>query len=143
MSTEIEVRKASEQFYAALNRMINGDAAPLEDIWSHSGGVTTMHPIGGRQVGWEEVRGSWDQVARFATGGKVALTDQILQCTDDMAYELGVERGDFVLAGQPISNFENRVTNVYRREPAGWKIVHHHTDISQPMLHILARLRKT
>ena len=31
-----EVRKASEQFYAALNSMINGNAGPLSDIWSHS-----------------------------------------------------------------------------------------------------------
>lgn len=32
MSTEDEVRKASEQFYAALNNMANGDARPLSDI---------------------------------------------------------------------------------------------------------------
>jgi len=36
MSTEDEVRKASEQFYAALNCMLNGDAAPLVDIRSRS-----------------------------------------------------------------------------------------------------------
>ncbi len=29
MSTETEIRKASEQFYKALNRMVNGDAGPL------------------------------------------------------------------------------------------------------------------
>jgi hypothetical protein len=29
MSTEDEVRKASEQFYAALNRMANGDAGAV------------------------------------------------------------------------------------------------------------------
>ncbi len=29
MSTEDEVRRASEQFYAALNRMANGDALAL------------------------------------------------------------------------------------------------------------------
>ena len=51
---------------AAMNRMLNGDAAPLADIWSHSATVTTMHPIGGRQVGWDEVRQSWEQVARLA-----------------------------------------------------------------------------
>lgn len=58
MSTEAEVRKASKQFYAGLNRMVNGDADPLADIWSHSAAVTAMHPIGGRQVGWDAVRAS-------------------------------------------------------------------------------------
>jgi len=58
MSTEAEVRKASRQFYAGLNRMVNGDADPLADIWSHGAAVTAMHPIGGRQVGWDAVRAS-------------------------------------------------------------------------------------
>jgi hypothetical protein len=56
MSAEDEVRKASEQFYSALNRMLNGDAGPLADIWSHSASVTTLHPLGGREVGWEKSR---------------------------------------------------------------------------------------
>ena len=56
MSQEDEVRKASEQFYAALNLMLNGDARPLTEIWSHSAAVSAMHPIGGRDVGWETVR---------------------------------------------------------------------------------------
>lgn len=66
-----EVRKASEQFYAALNRMLNGDAGPMADIWSHSAVVTTMHPIGGREVGWAmfEDHGSkwpnWPQTGRL------------------------------------------------------------------------------
>jgi ketosteroid isomerase-like protein len=140
MSTEDEVRAASKQFYAALNRMLSGDAGPLADIWSHGPAVSTMHPIGVRQVGWDEVSGSWQQVAGLASGGRVTLEDQLLQVAGDMAYELGVERGTFTLAGQQVSNFENRVTNVYRREAAGWKIVHHHTDVSRQMLDILNQL---
>jgi hypothetical protein len=69
MTTEDEVRAASKQFYAALNYMLNGDAGPLADIRSHGPAVTTMHPIGGREVGWDEVRKSWEQVARIAKGG--------------------------------------------------------------------------
>ena len=36
MSTEDDVRKASTQFYASLNRMVGGDSASMADIWSHS-----------------------------------------------------------------------------------------------------------
>ena len=32
MSTEEEVRRASMQFYAGLNRMANGNGGPLADI---------------------------------------------------------------------------------------------------------------
>jgi ketosteroid isomerase-like protein len=136
VSPEDEVRKASEQFYAALNRMLNGDAGPLGNIWSHSAAVTTMHPIGGREVGWDNVRQSWEQVARIASEGQVALRDPMIQVAGDLAYELGVERGQVKLAGQPVP-IEHRVTNIYRRESGAWKIVHHHTDVSQAMLDVL------
>ena len=46
MSTEDEVRKASQQFYAALNRMANGDAGSMADIWSHSATVTSHTQTG-------------------------------------------------------------------------------------------------
>jgi hypothetical protein len=38
-----------------------------------------MHPIGGREVGWDQVRGSWEQVAQLATQGQVKLSDQFIQ----------------------------------------------------------------
>jgi ketosteroid isomerase-like protein len=140
MSTENEVHKASEQFYAALNRMVKGDAGSLSDIWSHNADVTAMHPIGGRQVGWDKVRESFQQVAQIASEGKVKLEDQIIQATGDLAYELGVERGQATLAGQQVT-LDQRVTNIYRRETGSWKIVHHHTDVSPAMLDVLKRLQ--
>jgi len=133
-----DVRKASTQFYAALTSMLNGDASPLADIWSHSTAVTTMHPIGGRQVGWGEVRESWEQVAKISSEGRVKLADQIIQVAGDLGYEVGVEQGQFELAGQ-LLDIEARVTNIYRREADGWKIVHHHTDVSSVMLDALNR----
>ena len=140
MSAENEVRKASEQFYAAINRMANGDAGSLSDIWSHSTAVTAMHPIAGRQVGWDKVRESFQQVAQIASEGKVKLEDQLIQATGDLAYELGVERGQATLAGQQVT-LDQRVTNIYRRETGSWKIVHHHTDVSPAMLDVLKRLQ--
>jgi ketosteroid isomerase-like protein len=140
MSTEAEVRQASEQFYAALNRMANGDAGPLANIWSHSATVTTMHPIGGREIGWENVRPTWEQVAAVASEGQVTLADQWIQVAGDVAYELGFEHGQFQLAGHPVK-IEHRVTNIYRREGGAWKIVHHHTDLSPAMLDVLNRLQ--
>jgi ketosteroid isomerase-like protein len=140
MSAEEDVRKASAQFYAALNRMMEGDAAPIADIWSHTAAVTTMHPIGGRQTGWDEVRGSFEQVAGLASGGHAELRDQSIQVAGDVAYEVGVERGQAKLAGEQIT-IEQRVTNIYRREDGVWKIVHHHTDTSPAMLELLSRMQ--
>jgi uncharacterized protein (TIGR02246 family) len=139
MSAEDEVRKASRQFYAALNQMANGDSSAMADVWSHSATVTTMHPIGGREVGWDAVRASFEQVAKVASDGKIELKDQLIRVAGDVAYEIGLEQGQLKLAGHQAA-IEHRVTNIYRREAGAWKMVHHHTDTSPAMLEILSRL---
>jgi ketosteroid isomerase-like protein len=132
MSAEDEVRKASAQFYAALNRMVDGDAGPLSDVWSYGPRVTAMHPIGGQQMGWAAVRASFGQIAALAPGGHVRLDDQYIEVGGELAYELGVERGETMPAEESIT-IEQRVTNIYRLETGEWRMVHHHTDISLAM----------
>ena len=139
MSDEGEIRDASDQFYAALNRMANGDSAALADIWLNSPDVTAMHPVGGRDVGWDDVRKSFEKVAQLASEGKIRLTDQRIQVAGDLGYELGTESGEMKLGGHPV-RFEHRVTNIYRRQGEGWKMVHHHTDTSPAMLEVLKKL---
>lgn len=79
MSTKDEVREASNKFYSGLNSMVNGKINAFADAWSHNNSVTTMHPIGGREVGWDAVKKSFDQVAKMASEGKVELKDQLIQ----------------------------------------------------------------
>jgi ketosteroid isomerase-like protein len=140
MSTEDEVRNASNQFYAALNKMVNGSSQSLSDIWSHNPSVTTMHPIGGRQVGWKDVWATWDQTAQVASEGQVKLEDQHIRVFGDMAYEIGVENAGFRIAGQKVTD-KVRVTNIYQKEEGTWKIVHHHSDLSPAMVEILHKLQ--
>ena len=141
MSAADDVRTASQQFYAALNAMTRGDATPMRAIWSHGDSVSSMHPLGGREVGWDAVWKTWDQVSQASSNGHIALENQIVQAGTDMAYETGDEKGSFTLAGQS-NDISIRVTNVYRRDADGWKIVHHHTDLSQPMLDVVSRLQR-
>jgi ketosteroid isomerase-like protein len=140
MPAEDEVRQVSDQFYAALNSMANGDAGPMMEVWSHTPDVTTMHPIGGREVGWEQVRGPWEQVAAICSGGQVTLKDSLIRVEADLAYQLGTETVQLTMGGHDVS-FDGRVTNIYRREAGGWKIVHHHTDLQPAMVELLARLQ--
>jgi ketosteroid isomerase-like protein len=140
MSIEDEVRKASKQFYAGLNSMANGNSGPMANIWSHDAGVTTLHPIGGRDIGWDAVRGLFEQVAELASKGKVELRDQLIRVVGDLAYEVGTEYGQLALAGELVT-IEHRVTNIYQRQAGAWKMVHHHTDIAPAMIDILRRLQ--
>ena len=60
MAAETEVKQASDQFYAALNQMLStGDAGAVATVWSQGQAGSTMHPIGGREVGRDQVLGAW------------------------------------------------------------------------------------
>ena len=137
MAAEDEVRQASEQFYAALNRALDGDSSPMEQIWSHGSDVSATHPFGGRMLGWEEVRASWEQAAQAFSGGHVTLGEMVVvPISEDGAYTLGTEHGQARIGEQTVG-IDWRVTNIYRREGGGWKIVHHHTDFSKEVAQAL------
>jgi ketosteroid isomerase-like protein len=140
MSAKDEVRNASNKFYAGLNRMANGESNALTDAWLHTDSVTAMHPIGGREVGWDAVRESFDQVAKMASEGKIELKDQMIHVLGDVAYEVGIELARFKLADQAVKG-EIRITNIYRTDGKTWKLVHHHTDIAPPMIEVLNKLQ--
>jgi ketosteroid isomerase-like protein len=140
MSTVDEVREASKKFYAGLNRMANGESDALAVAWSNDGSVTAMHPIGGREVGWKAVEESFNKVAGVASDGKVELKDQLIHVLGDAAYEVGIEKAQFKIAGQEVKG-EIRVTNIYKKEDGTWKMVHHHTDVAPDMIEVLQKLQ--
>ena len=140
MLAENEVREASKKFYAGLNSMANGKDNALVDIWLHNASVTAMHPISGREVGWDAVNESFNQVGKIASDGKIELKDQLIHVLGDVAYEVGIEDVQFKLAGQEVKG-NGRVTNIYQRDGGTWKMVHHHTDVFPSMVEILKRLQ--
>ena len=136
MSREDEVRRISDSFYSGLDRM---DVSALPEVWSHRDDVTTMHPMGGEQVGWEEVRTSFAGAAGLMTDSHVELIDQRIYAGEDLGTR-PASSGTRQAMGEPVE-FEHRVTNVYRREDGQWKMVHHHTDVSQGLVDIMQRLQ--
>lgn len=139
MSDLTDIRAASAQFYAALNSMAAGDAAPMADAWVARDEASAQHPIGGRDEGHDRVIGSFRKVAEIADGGDIRLREQKITAGGDMAVETGVEQGTLSIAGHRAS-IDLRVTNVYLRSNGTWKILHHHTDMSDDMIGILRRL---
>ncbi len=140
MLTENEVRDASKKFYEGLNRMSNGEKGAFDDVWAHGSNATAMHPIGGRELGWDAVKNSFDQVAGAAADGKVELKDQKIFLLGDAAYEIGTEHASFALGGKKLEA-EIRVTNIYHKDGGKCKLVHHHTDIAPSMVEVLNSLQ--
>ncbi len=139
MSTENDIRKASNKFYVALHRTLNGDARPMVDVWSHNSDVSTMHPTGRIQVGWDEVRASWEDLSKICSNGQLKLIDQRICAGSDFSYELGTEHLNVLVTGNAIQT-DFRVTNIYRREGSEWRMVQHHADHNLTVLEILHKL---
>ena len=136
-----DVRDVSDAFYAALSEMLTGKpvAGEIAALWLDAPGVTAQHPVGGRDTGRDVLVGAFDGVARLASGGTIMIDDQAIAVFGDTAVETGVETGLATLAGEAIT-LEYRVTNVYTLTDDGWRMVHHHTDLSTPIIDLLASL---
>jgi ketosteroid isomerase-like protein len=134
-----EIRHLSDSFYSALNELLNGNSSAMGAVWMQDATVTTMHPLGGMESGWDQVSAAWEQAASAFSAGQIRLLNQQIQAGADLAYEVGTEDGEATIAGQQIA-FNHRVTNIYRRSNGEWRIAHHHADLSPEMVEIIRSL---
>src|SRR5437764_15194588 len=104
MTTETEVKQASDKFYAALNQMLaTGSAGAVTTVWSQGEAGSTMHPIGGREVGRDQVLATWEQAAPAFSEGRSAVDDlEVVPLTEDVAYTVGTEQFEGKVGGETI-----------------------------------------
>ena len=103
---------ANQAFYAALAQ---GDAAAMETLWSRRQPVACIHPGWPVLAGREAVMKSWAAILKDPP--RIAVDAARVLDYGDTAIVLCIEKiGDNRLAA----------TNVFSREPEGWRLVHHH-----------------
>jgi ketosteroid isomerase-like protein len=127
MSDEEQVRRASERFYEALNRLCNGDPSAMQSVWHQDATVTTAHPMGDWARGWDEVWVTWDEIGRMVRRGSIKIRDMHVAVHGDVAYTTGVEEVDSMF-GPTRVRFSANTTNIYVRRGGEWRMVHHHAD---------------
>jgi len=124
MFVEDEIRQVAHQFYAALNSVLNGDAEPMKEIWSHRQDVTALNSFFGLAESWEAVWDSWKQLSKGASGGQVIVRDIMIRVKEDSAFTLDTAYAEATIGGERTSA-HIRATSVYRREDETWKMIHH------------------
>src|SRR5579862_2172076 len=129
MGTEDEVRAASEQFYLALNSILDGDFEPMNEIWSHSPKATEMGPAGGVRTGWNSIREELEAVSEMKIGGHLQAEDLQVHADDDFGLSVCTETGEINDAGGHPISIKYRATNVFVREEGAWKLLHRHADL--------------
>jgi ketosteroid isomerase-like protein len=123
-----DVKRANEQFYVALNAMFQGDAAPMEAVWSHADDVTYLPPDGSLLVGWEQVRASWEKQASMKLGGHVAAEKVHVVVGGVLAAVQNFEKGKNTNANGKAQAVAIRSSKVFRKENGAWKLISDHAD---------------
>jgi len=128
-SIEQEFRAFLAQRQEATAAFFNGDAGPWKAQASHTDDITMFGGYGGAEQGWQAVEGRYTWAATRNAEGSVRA--EIIAChvTPEMAYTVAIERGDVrPSGGDQFAPKTLRVTEIFRREESGWKLIHRHAD---------------
>jgi hypothetical protein len=101
---------------ANLN-LLQGDAEPLKQLYSHNDDVTVLGGFGGVERGWTEVGPRLDWAAsQFAAGSYERTTLGIIEGAD-LAFTVSIETNRVRETGQSEETLlDLRVTQIFRRE---------------------------
>lgn len=120
-------QEAADRFYAALQAIFRGDAAPMGDAWWHDGDTTYMGPGGDFRIGWDAIAKEWAAQAGQKLGGKVEPTRMHWAESDSIALLTCVEVGTNEVNGKRES-VEIRSSTAFRKRDGVWKAISHQTD---------------
>jgi ketosteroid isomerase-like protein len=109
--------------------MLRGNAEPIKHLYSHRDDVTVLGGFGGFERGWSEVEPRLDWAASQFSDGNFEQEVVSTIVGGDIAMMVTIERYTVRVAGAAEkAAHELRVTQVFRREAEGWKLVHRHGD---------------
>ena len=123
-SDEEEVRQANRRFYRAFERL---ELARMDEAWCHDGLVTCVHPGWPLAAGWEEVRNGWRTIFEHTDAIQFSITDERVDVRGELAWVVCVEWLGPRPGTDPVRSAV-LATNVFRRDGAEWRMVHHHAS---------------
>ena len=116
----------SAQANAALMR---GDAQTYLALVKHTDDFTLMSPFGGTPTRAADLTAERRQaLGRFFRNGTFRQDLVQAYASPDMVVLAVVERAHVEVGGLPAQDWALRVTLVYRRDGADWRLVHRHAD---------------
>jgi ketosteroid isomerase-like protein len=121
--------EAIDAFRTALDALLQGDAGPVKTLWSQRDDITVANPFGPPRRGPIDVGAAIDGAAVGYSGGSRWFEEVSRYATADLGYVVQLEHVDALVRGRETATaFVLRVTMVFRREGAEWKVAHRHAD---------------
>jgi ketosteroid isomerase-like protein/predicted enzyme related to lactoylglutathione lyase len=113
----------------AASAFIGGDMSRYFDLMRHADDFTLMPPTGGDTIHGPEVTDEeMEESARFFKRGECTLEVQQTYSSGDLAVLVVIERQRGEVGDFPEQDLSLRVTLVFRRAGAHWRLVHRHAD---------------
>jgi ketosteroid isomerase-like protein len=129
-----EVRNGFHEFIKqreiASRAYVNGDSEPLADVVARVGPTTHFGSGGGYRRGPEEVWSDYVATSQsFEPGGKSSIETLQMGSCDRIGYWVGFQKTLARLRGKAaLVPINLRITEIFRREKDGWKLIHRHSD---------------
>jgi ketosteroid isomerase-like protein len=128
VSDDAEVIEANARFYRAFEAL---DIAEMDRVWAHGDHVKCVHPGWPLLTGWEAVRESWESIFTNTQEMRFTLSNVSAAVGGDLAWVTCTENILSDVGGR-VSVTAILATNLFERDGAGWRLVHHHAS------HVLA-----
>ncbi|MEN0061057.1 MAG: nuclear transport factor 2 family protein [Myxococcota bacterium] len=113
MSTDEEVLATNLAFYAAFT---DRDYDAMADVWASEADVACLHPGWPLLEGRDEVLDSWARILSNPSSPDVRCLNAKVRRVGEFAW---------VTCLEVLEDVQLAATNLFVREPAGWRMVHH------------------
>jgi ketosteroid isomerase-like protein len=118
---------ATIAFYQAFEAK---DVDAMMATWADDEEIVCVHPGGPRLVGYDAVRGAWEQLFANDARLRFRLEQIVVVDTVGLALQSALEE---IMTADGVSRGVAIVSNVLLRTPSGWRMVSHHASAAPPM----------
>lgn len=132
--TDEDLAALIERTAEAASALISGNVRRYLALLPHADDYTLMSPFGGEPIrGYDDSPENIEAQERFFAGNGEAELEMVQSyVSGDLAVLVMIERQHGVVGGLPEQGLSLRVTLVFRREGAEWRLAHRHAD---PLVH--------
>jgi ketosteroid isomerase-like protein len=124
VSDTAEVVEANARFYRAFETL---DIAEMDRVWAHGEHVKCVHPGWPLLSGWDAVRESWAAIFENTAEMRFTLSNVQAMVGGDLAWVSCTENILSDVGGR-VSVTAILTTNLFERDGADWRMVHHHAS---------------